>query len=171
MKNFFKPTMGIIIAWIVLLVLTIHLLLPAPYASIVSNYLGIFGNALAAITIILISPVIFLHDMLQHYLVIFFAIVLIYNYLFVCVIKKLFSKFNPNLRIFFIIYILLEIITYIVGSFFTWHAQCSACIIGTPCAPCPSGNYGIDVVLLGIIVNSVIAFILSIIARRLTHRT
>ena len=71
MKNFFKPTMGIIIAWIVLLVLTIHLLLPAPYASIVSNYLGIFGNALAAITIILISPVIFLHDMLQHYLVIF----------------------------------------------------------------------------------------------------
>ena len=166
MNEFFKPTKRKLVALGILSLLTIYVLLPAPYAGNVAQLLGGFAEILGNISMILIFPMVLLHDFFLKYIFIFFLLTLVYDYIIVCIVAKIFQKFNPDWRSFLIIFGILEIVVYIVGSFFTWHAQCSICQIGYECPPCPSGNYSMDLLYSGIIPNLIIAFIISFFSKK-----
>jgi hypothetical protein len=164
--NFIKPTKGKLVAFSFLLLLATYAWMPAPYSGNINQSLGLLGTVLANISIILFSPVIFLYGIFLKYKLLFFILTLVYNYIIICVVAKIFQKYKSNLPLFFSIFILLEIAGYIIGSFFTWHAMCSPCILGDVCSPCPSGNYGASLLFISIIPNLILAFIFSYIIKK-----
>jgi len=70
-------------------------------------------------------------------------------------------------KVFIISFVILEIIAFIFGSFITWQALCIDCPVGQICPPCPSGNYALEALLLFSIPNVIIAFVVSVLVKRL----
>jgi hypothetical protein len=170
MKEFLKLTKGKIVAFVVLLLLAIYSWMPAPYAGSLAQTLGVLGEILGNISITIFIPIVLLYGIFLKYKLLFFLLTLIYNYIIICIVAKIFQKFNPDLRLFLTIFCILELVAYIIGSFFTWHALCSICPIGQECPPCPSGNYSTFFLYGGIIPNLIIAFIISYFIKKYKHK-
>jgi hypothetical protein len=168
-KEFLKPTKGKITAFIVLAFLAVYLWLPAPYAGTLASSLGPVGEVIANISLTINFLIVLAYAPFLNYQVLFFLLTLAYDYIIICVVAKVLKKFNPNLqqwKLFIIIFIALEIIAFIIGSFFTWHALCSICPIGQECGPCPSGNYSNIFLWVAIVPNLIISFAISHLIRK-----
>ncbi|MBM3232753.1 hypothetical protein FJZ18_01135 [Candidatus Pacearchaeota archaeon] len=170
MNEFFKITKGKLIAFGVLLLLAIYLWVPAPYAGNIVQFLGVFGEILGKISIMINFPIVFLYGIFYKYNLVFFLLTLIYNYVIICLVAKIFKKYNPDLRLFLIIFVILEILAYVIGSFYTWRAECLPCRIGHECPPCPSGNYANFFLLAGMIPNLILSFVISTLIKKYKKR-
>jgi hypothetical protein len=64
------------------------------------------------------------------------------------------------------LFVVLEAICFLAGSLMTWQAACMPCPSAADyCPPCPSGNYGLSALEMGIIPSAAVAIALFVYVR------